>query len=218
MINSSLESSRRDGLNGIKTIFLALIDGELFLPINRGDKNDAKYFISIYLTDIVRIKTYRIYEIFKCKIPISYTERWLLIKIANVGFYLEKLLKECKSVKAKLCEEDAIADNGRDCVSNWISISDNTPTPAADYPIKRPRLIDYGDVIFNIIRLSTRLLNTGGLDWNYQESSEFEMILVENVRFLHTSYKSDLCDKTTTPIFLCRLMPDVENLECNRDS
>uniref|UniRef100_U9URS0 Uncharacterized protein n=1 Tax=Rhizophagus irregularis (strain DAOM 181602 / DAOM 197198 / MUCL 43194) TaxID=747089 RepID=U9URS0_RHIID len=87
-----------------------------------------KYFISIYLTDIVRIKTYRIYEIFKCKIPISYTERWLLIKIANVGFYLEKLLKECKSVKAKLCEEDAIADNGRDCVSNWISISDNTPT------------------------------------------------------------------------------------------
>ncbi|PKK73425.1 hypothetical protein RhiirC2_776048 [Rhizophagus irregularis] len=144
MINSSLESSRRDGLNGIKTIFLALIDGELFLPINRGDKNDAsiyyckkfksisihryKYFISIYLTDIVRIKTYRIYEIFKCKIPISYTERWLLIKIANVGFYLEKLLKECKSVKAKLCEEDAIADNGHDCVSNWISISDNTPS------------------------------------------------------------------------------------------
>ncbi|PKY46707.1 hypothetical protein RhiirA4_461646 [Rhizophagus irregularis] len=81
------------------------------------------YFISIYLMDIVRVKTYRIYEIFKFKIPISYTERWLLIKIANVSLYLEKLLKERKSVKAKLCEEDAITENGRDCVSNWISIT-----------------------------------------------------------------------------------------------
>ncbi|PKY46706.1 hypothetical protein RhiirA4_461645 [Rhizophagus irregularis] len=32
--------------------------------------------------------------------------------------------------------------------------------PATDYPNKRPRLIDYDDVIFNINQLPTRLLNT----------------------------------------------------------
>ncbi|PKY50673.1 hypothetical protein RhiirA4_546098 [Rhizophagus irregularis] len=47
----------------------------------------------------------------------------LAYKNSNVGLYLEKLLKERKSVKAKLCEENAIAENGRNCVS----ISDNTP-------------------------------------------------------------------------------------------
>lgn len=52
-----------------------------------------------YITDIVRVKTYRINEIFKCKIPTSYTRRWLLIKITNISLYLEKLLKERKSIK-----------------------------------------------------------------------------------------------------------------------
>ncbi|CAG8628576.1 4735_t:CDS:2, partial [Acaulospora morrowiae] len=85
-----------------------------------------KYFISIYLTDLVRAKTYRIYEIFKCKIPTSYTERWLLKKIANLGIYLEKLLTEHQSIKAKMCEEDAMMENSHGCVSDWITIPDNT--------------------------------------------------------------------------------------------
>ncbi|CAG8573991.1 761_t:CDS:2, partial [Acaulospora colombiana] len=86
-----------------------------------------KYFISIYLTDLVRAKTYRIYEVFKCKIPTTYTERWLLKKIANLGIYLETLLTERQSIKAKMCEEDARMENSQSCVSDWITIPDNTP-------------------------------------------------------------------------------------------
>ncbi|PKK62563.1 hypothetical protein RhiirC2_170990 [Rhizophagus irregularis] len=51
-----------------------------------------KYFIAIYLTDLIYMKTYRIYEIFKCKIPTSYTDRWFLAKIARIGVYLEVFL------------------------------------------------------------------------------------------------------------------------------
>ena len=47
-----------------------------------------EYFISIYIMDLICMKTYRIYEIFKCKIPTSYTDRWLLAKIARIGIYL----------------------------------------------------------------------------------------------------------------------------------
>ena len=51
-----------------------------------------EYFIAIYLTDLICMKTYRIYEIFKCKIPTSYTDRWVLAKIARIGVYLEVFL------------------------------------------------------------------------------------------------------------------------------
>ena len=86
-----------------------------------------EYYISIYITDLVRFKTYRTYEIFKCKIPTSYSERWLLLKLANVGLLLEKLLTDRKSIKEKMCEEDSITENNRDSVSNWITIPENTP-------------------------------------------------------------------------------------------
>jgi len=88
-----------------------------------------KYFIAIYLTDLICMKTYRIYEIFKCKIPTSYTDRWLLVKIAMIGVYLEKLLTERQSVKGEMGMEDVINDNDNDSrhVCNWIIIPDNTP-------------------------------------------------------------------------------------------
>nr|CAG8570028.1 11053_t:CDS:2 [Entrophospora candida] len=44
-----------------------------------------KYLISVYLTDIIRVKTYKIYEIFCFKIPISYSEKWELLNIARFG-------------------------------------------------------------------------------------------------------------------------------------
>ncbi|PKY48441.1 hypothetical protein RhiirA4_228182 [Rhizophagus irregularis] len=48
-----------------------------------------KYFISIYLTDLISCKTYRIYEIFKCKILTSYSDRWFLMDIVKIGVLLE---------------------------------------------------------------------------------------------------------------------------------
>ncbi|GET03809.1 hypothetical protein GLOIN_2v1604429 [Rhizophagus clarus] len=63
-----------------------------------------KYFISIYLTDLISCKTYRIYEILKCKIPISFTDRWLLIDIVKIGVLLEALLVERKSTKEKMVD------------------------------------------------------------------------------------------------------------------
>ncbi|CAG8791156.1 27703_t:CDS:2, partial [Dentiscutata erythropus] len=84
-----------------------------------------EYFISIYLTDLICMKTYRIYEVLKCKIPTTYTDRWLLFKIANIGALLEKLLKERQSVKGEMGKEDSINENGSDCVHNWLSIPDN---------------------------------------------------------------------------------------------
>ncbi|CAG8597721.1 3088_t:CDS:2, partial [Acaulospora morrowiae] len=95
-----------------------------------------KYFISVYLTDLVRIRTYRIYEIYKCKIPTSFTERWLLKKIANLGVYLETLLTERQSIRAKMCEEDANMENNHDCISDWITIPDNTPDKRIKYQQK----------------------------------------------------------------------------------
>ncbi|CAB4374164.1 unnamed protein product [Rhizophagus irregularis] len=86
-----------------------------------------KYFIAIYLTDLIYMKTYRIYEIFKCKIPTSYTDRWFLAKIARIGVYLETHLTERRFLKGEMGMEDAINDNGPNCVCNWIAIPDNTP-------------------------------------------------------------------------------------------
>ncbi|CAG8632659.1 1681_t:CDS:2 [Ambispora gerdemannii] len=86
-----------------------------------------KYLISIYLTDLIRKKTYRVYEIFNCKIPTTYADRWLLVKIANIGVYFEALLKERQFVKGELGKEDTINENGSCCVQDWISIPDNTP-------------------------------------------------------------------------------------------
>ncbi|PKC10666.1 hypothetical protein RhiirA5_135114 [Rhizophagus irregularis] len=86
-----------------------------------------KYFISIYLTDLISCKTYRIYEIFKCKIPTSYSDRWFLMDIVKIGVLLEALLVERKSIKEKMCKEHIINESDRNCVFNWISIPDNTP-------------------------------------------------------------------------------------------
>nr|CAG8575419.1 11375_t:CDS:10 [Entrophospora candida] len=61
-----------------------------------------KYLISVYLTDIIRVKTYRIYEIFCFKIPISYSEKWELLNIARFGALLEKLLAERRSIKEEM--------------------------------------------------------------------------------------------------------------------
>ncbi|CAG8489407.1 21231_t:CDS:2 [Cetraspora pellucida] len=80
----------------------------------------AKKFkaISIQGYNLVMAKTYRMYEIFKCKLPISYTERWLLVRIAKICLCLETLLIKRQSVKEKMCEEDAITKSGPSCVSN----------------------------------------------------------------------------------------------------
>ncbi|CAG8494895.1 13614_t:CDS:2 [Acaulospora morrowiae] len=86
-----------------------------------------KYFISIYLTDLIRMKTYRIYEIFKCKIPTSYTDRWLLANIVMIGVYLELLLTTRRSVKEDMGMEDTIIDHGFYHVRDWMVIPDNTP-------------------------------------------------------------------------------------------
>ncbi|CAG8577086.1 48_t:CDS:2, partial [Acaulospora morrowiae] len=86
-----------------------------------------KYSISIYLTDLICRKLYRTYEIFNCKIPTSYTDRWFLAKIAKIGVYFEALLAERQSVKGKMGGEDMINEDGSDCVRDWISVQDNTP-------------------------------------------------------------------------------------------
>ncbi|CAB4446340.1 unnamed protein product [Rhizophagus irregularis] len=62
---------------------------------NRGDKDDAV----VYQDEDAMIiyehcRTYRLYEIFSCKIPTTFTDRWLLVKIVNIGVYLKALLME----------------------------------------------------------------------------------------------------------------------------
>ncbi|CAG8697623.1 1149_t:CDS:2 [Acaulospora morrowiae] len=86
-----------------------------------------EYYVSIYLMDLICKKLYRIYEIFNCKIPTSYTDRWLLTNIVMIGVYLEALLVERQSVKVKMCEEDMIPVDGPYCVRDWMSVPDNTP-------------------------------------------------------------------------------------------
>ncbi|CAG8613288.1 3703_t:CDS:2, partial [Paraglomus occultum] len=65
-----------------------------------------KYSLSIYLTDLLCRKLYRIYEIFNCKIPTSYTDRWFLADIVRIGVYFEALLAERQSVKGKMGGEN----------------------------------------------------------------------------------------------------------------
>ncbi|CAG8717976.1 1152_t:CDS:2, partial [Acaulospora morrowiae] len=48
-------------------------------------------------------------------------------KIAKIGVYFEALIAERQSVKGKMGGEDMINEDGSDCVSDWISVSDNTP-------------------------------------------------------------------------------------------
>ncbi|CAJ0894191.1 8856_t:CDS:2, partial [Entrophospora sp. SA101] len=48
-----------------------------------------EYNVSVYVTDIICIKTYRIYEVLSFRIPISYSERWNLFHIAKFGALLE---------------------------------------------------------------------------------------------------------------------------------
>ncbi|CAG8570151.1 3737_t:CDS:2 [Acaulospora morrowiae] len=78
-----------------------------------------KNLISIYLTDLIRKKTYRVYEIFNCKIPTTYADRWLLVKIANIGVYFEALLKERKFVKGEMGKEDTINENEQKLQQCW---------------------------------------------------------------------------------------------------
>ncbi|CAG8565960.1 944_t:CDS:2 [Ambispora gerdemannii] len=86
-----------------------------------------KYFLSIYVTDLIRVETYRMYEIFSCKIPISYSERWELFNIAKFGALLEKLLTERQGVKEEMCREQVLNDDKAHSVQRWIKIPDNSP-------------------------------------------------------------------------------------------
>ncbi|CAG8654605.1 3082_t:CDS:10, partial [Dentiscutata erythropus] len=86
-----------------------------------------EYFLSVYLTDIIRIRTYRIYEIFSCKIPISYSERWQLVNIAKFGAILEKLLIEQQNIKEEMSKESILNNLEIDYIHSWIKIPDNTP-------------------------------------------------------------------------------------------
>nr|CAG8503970.1 3932_t:CDS:2 [Entrophospora candida] len=86
-----------------------------------------KYLVSVYLTDIIRIGTYRIYEVFSCKIPTSYSERWQLVNIAKLGALLEELLIERQNIKEEMSKESILNDSNTDCVYNWIKIPNNTP-------------------------------------------------------------------------------------------
>ncbi|CAG8589648.1 13888_t:CDS:10, partial [Cetraspora pellucida] len=86
-----------------------------------------KYLISVYLTDMIRIKTYRIYEIFSFKIPTSYSERWELLNIVRFGVLLEKLLTERRNIKTEISMENALKTDVTRCVRDWIKIPDNTP-------------------------------------------------------------------------------------------
>ncbi|UZO27854.1 uncharacterized protein OCT59_020041 [Rhizophagus irregularis] len=82
---------------------------------NRGDKNDAVVYQdedamiiyeqsfgangirhnALFLNlDEMNCRIYRLYEIFSCKIPTTFTDRWLLVKIVNIGVYLKALLME----------------------------------------------------------------------------------------------------------------------------
>ncbi|CAJ0879711.1 13602_t:CDS:2 [Entrophospora sp. SA101] len=83
--------------------------------------------ISVYLTDIICIGTYRIYEVFSCKIPISYSEQWQLVNIAKLGALLEELLIEQQNIKEEMSKESILNDSNTDCVYNWIKIPNNTP-------------------------------------------------------------------------------------------
>ncbi|CAH1765247.1 5259_t:CDS:2 [Entrophospora sp. SA101] len=84
-------------------------------------------YISVYLTDIICIGTYRIYEVFSCKIPISYSEQWQLVNIAKLGALLEELLIEQQNIKEEMSKESILNDSNTDCVYNWIKIPNNTP-------------------------------------------------------------------------------------------
>ncbi|CAJ0628192.1 8294_t:CDS:2 [Entrophospora sp. SA101] len=86
-----------------------------------------KYLVSVYLTDIICIGTYRIYEVFSCKIPISYSEQWQLVNIAKLGALLEELLIEQQNIKEEMSKESILNDSNTDCVYNWIKIPNNTP-------------------------------------------------------------------------------------------
>ncbi|CAB4482554.1 unnamed protein product [Rhizophagus irregularis] len=82
---------------------------------NRGDKNDGVVYQdedamiiyeqsfgangirhnALFLNlDEMNCRIYRLYEIFSCKIPTTFTDRWLLVKIVNIGVYLKALLME----------------------------------------------------------------------------------------------------------------------------
>ncbi|CAJ0755068.1 11719_t:CDS:2, partial [Entrophospora sp. SA101] len=85
-----------------------------------------KYNVSVYVTDIICIETYRIYEVLSFRIPISYSERWNLFHIAKFGALLEKLLTDRQDVKGKMSKENFLNDNNTHCVDRWIKIPDNT--------------------------------------------------------------------------------------------
>ncbi|KAF0500630.1 hypothetical protein F8M41_020216 [Gigaspora margarita] len=84
-----------------------------------------KYLVSVYLTDIICIRTYRIYEVFCFKIPTSYSERWELLNIARFGVLLEKLLTQRRSVKEEMSKENALKINNDLCIGDWIKIPIN---------------------------------------------------------------------------------------------
>ncbi|CAB4425104.1 unnamed protein product [Rhizophagus irregularis] len=85
-----------------------------------------KYNVSVYVTDIIRIKTYRIYEVFSFRIPTSYSEGWNLFDIAKFGALLEELLINRQDVKSKMSKENVLNNNETNSVQNWISVSDNS--------------------------------------------------------------------------------------------
>ncbi|CAB4489215.1 uncharacterized protein OCT59_023283 [Rhizophagus irregularis] len=87
-----------------------------------------KYNVSVYVTDIIRIKTYRIYEVFSFRIPTSYSEGWNLFDIAKFGALLEELLINRQDVKSKMSKENVLNNNETDRVQNWISVPNNSPS------------------------------------------------------------------------------------------
>ncbi|CAJ0764211.1 9378_t:CDS:2, partial [Entrophospora sp. SA101] len=66
-----------------------------------------EYNVSVYVTDIICIKTYRIYEVLSFRIPISYSERWNLFHIAKFGALLED---SCLGDYENICNDGKLAD------------------------------------------------------------------------------------------------------------
>ncbi|RIB10687.1 hypothetical protein C2G38_2250607 [Gigaspora rosea] len=97
-----------------------------------------KYLISVYLTDIIHMKTYRIYEVFALRFlhhiqkDGSYLNiaRFEIVDPAPFAFFLKKkkLLTQRRSVKEEMSKENALKINDDLCIGDWIKIPDNTPT------------------------------------------------------------------------------------------
>ncbi|CAG8456918.1 17526_t:CDS:2, partial [Gigaspora rosea] len=81
-----------------------------------------KYLISVYLTDIIHMKTYRIYEVFALRFLHHIQKDGSYLNIARFGVLLKR------SVKEEMSKENALKINDDLCIGDWIKIPDNTPT------------------------------------------------------------------------------------------